>query len=59
MIDLLMSIPDLSKPLTGKFVVDWKATNGTSSYSGIKKGVVVIKKPYTPGNGRKPWNIWI
>lgn len=57
MINILIAFPDLTKPLTGKFVVDWKATNGTKSYSGLNKNVKPIMKPYKPGNGRKPFNI--
>jgi hypothetical protein len=52
-----MQMPDLSKPLTGTMVVDWKATNGTISYSGIKKGVKPIMKEYTPNKARTPFNI--
>ena len=45
MIDALIGGNDYTKPINPfRMVVDWKATNGTQSYSGIKKGVKPIMK---------------
>lgn len=45
MIDILIGGNDYTKPINpNRMVVDWKATNGTQSYSGIKKGVKPIMK---------------
>ena len=45
MTDALIGGNDYTKPINPyRMVVDWKATNGTQSYSGIKKGVKPIMK---------------
>ena len=45
MIQALIKGNDYTKPLNPfRMVVDWNATNGTQSYSGIKKGVNPIMK---------------
>ena len=45
MIQVLIKGNDYTKPLNPfRMVVDWKVTNGTQSYSGIKKGVKPVMK---------------
>jgi hypothetical protein len=60
MIEILLKGNDYTKPINPfRMVVDWKATNGTQSYSGIKKGVKPIMK-LSPQNplGYFPVNVW-
>jgi hypothetical protein len=59
LIDAIMQGNDYTKPINPfRMVVDWKATNGSQSYSGIKKGVKPIMKlhPQNP-NGYFPPNV--
>lgn len=51
MIKLLVKGNDYTKPINpNRMVVDWAATNGNESYSGIKKGVkpIMKKSPQNP-----------